>query len=264
MKKNNKLKYIAMTSVSIFSLATVFVATFAWFTVARNVDTNGSGFEVVSYDGLIKSASAHMFKELDSDGNYVFYDSSEDSSKVIDYTVNEKTGQITSSNSATISFGTYDTLMPQDAYAVMFLIEVDSNIANSRSNGIKVTPSTTTTEAENLANKENFKQEDNPMSSIVDFFYGSNASSTMTVTKPDSRQQFLTFTSTTETSYKQTLDGNSYTAFDGDSYFLQIVCEYNISNIESIYTINEDNEILSISEDNTDISYKQDWKITIS
>ena len=257
-----------MTSVSIFSLATVFVATFAWFTVARNVDTNGSGFEVVSYDGLIKSASAHMFKELDSSGNYVFYDSSEDSSKVINYTVNEKTGQITSTNLETMSFGTYDTLMPQDAYAVMFLIEVDSNIASSRSNGVKVTPSTTTTEDKNLSKSSNFKSDgSNPMSSIIDFFYNSTSSISTTVTKPDStsKQQFLTFNSLSDTEYKQTLDGNSYTTFEGDSYYLQIVCEYNISNIENIYSINVDNDALSLSGDGTsDISYKQDWKITIS
>ena len=49
--------------MSLFSLTSLFVVTFAWFTAAKNMDTQGDGFEATAFDGLIKSASAHMFKE---------------------------------------------------------------------------------------------------------------------------------------------------------------------------------------------------------
>ena len=61
--------------MSLFSLTSLFVVTFAWFTAAKNMDTQGDGFEATAYDGLIKSASAHMFKEKGDDGNYVFIES---------------------------------------------------------------------------------------------------------------------------------------------------------------------------------------------
>ena len=265
-KHNSNMRIIAATSMTVFSLAAVFVATSAWFTASRKVDSNGDGFEVVSYDGLIKSVSAHMFKKIDDSGNYIFYasdDTSTTDKEVINYTVNEKTGQITSSVTDKISFGVYDTLMPEDAYAVMFLLEIDTNVAKNRSNGVKITPSTTTEESASLAHSENFRASGNPMSSIVDFFYGSAESSPSgdwSITKISS-QQFLTFGSDSNT-YNKTLDGTSYTSFDSIQY-LQVVCEYNISNIESIYSLNLHNENLSMN-DESNITYTQDWKITIA
>lgn len=270
MKKRNngQLKIIAATSMSIFSLAAVFIATAAWFTVSRKVDSNGDGFEVTAYEGLIKSVSAHMFKSLDKDKNYVFYDTedeSKDGVEVIEYDVNQKTGQITkkTETSSSISFGVYDTLMPQDAYAVLFLIELDTGVAKNK-NSVTIKPSTTTTEEKSLIYTNNFNTSNNPMSSIVDFFYSSNAvskTSACTITPNDSKQKFLTFNSLNDTVYSQTLDGMTYTSFE-DTCYLQIVCEYNITNIDNIYSLNIGNNALSLSEN--DISYIQDWKITIS
>lgn len=55
--KNNKLKIIAATSMTVFSLAVVFVATAAWFCANRIVSNKGDGFKVISYDGLVENIS---------------------------------------------------------------------------------------------------------------------------------------------------------------------------------------------------------------
>lgn len=73
MKKNNKktLKLVAATSLSIFSLMTVFVATYAWFSTNLNTQGSGATINIQNKGGRLKYVHFHQFTSS-ADGNFSF------------------------------------------------------------------------------------------------------------------------------------------------------------------------------------------------
>ena len=59
------LKLLAATSVSIFSLLTVFTSTAAWFDSRRSLDNGGDNFEVQSLQGALKQLTIHELADED-------------------------------------------------------------------------------------------------------------------------------------------------------------------------------------------------------
>ncbi len=261
MKKrnNSELKIIAATSMTIFSLAAVFIATTAWFTVSRKIDANGDAFEVVSYDGLVKKITAHS---LSSSENGIRTYSEE---AILTYAVDSKTGSVTRTGETT-SMGLYDFLKPNRVFSFLYVITFDANVAKNRESDIQVVPSTSTTE-ENSLLKKKITRTDNPMSSILTFSYGksSDKSSGFSMAFDDEieHEEFLT----TAPSYKQTLNGMSISPSSiqsEDEYYGFVYVSYEISNIEYIYAKNLGSEVLNEVGSTNYIAYKQDWKISIS
>lgn len=262
MKKNSnsKLKIIAATSMSIFSLASVFVACFAWFTVARNVDTNGSGFEVTAYDGLVKEITGHSLVSVSDDGTRKYNETPS-----ITYSVDEKTGSITMTGDKE-SLGVYDSLQSTTVFSFLYVITFDANIAKSKSSNISIIPSTSTLEKDSLL-KSDIKSTDNPMSSILTFSYGfSSATSDGYSSVFSSTREHEEFLDISTPSYKQTLTGTKIDPTNitsSDEYYGFVYVSYQISNIEYIYNLNLGSEVLN-SVTTSNITYKQDWKISIS
>lgn len=262
MKKrnNSQLKIIAATSMTIFSLAAVFIATTAWFTVSRKVDANGDAFEVVSYDGLVKTITAHTLASSSDEGTRTY---SQDAA--LTYTVDSKTGSVTR-NGDTTSLGLYDSLQSNRVFSMLYVITFDANVAKNRENPIRVFPSTTTTESLSLLNKK-IENAENPMSSILTFSYGASSDMStgfsMTFDDQTEHEEFLT----TAPSYKQTLSGmciDPSSIQSEDEYYGFVYVSYEISNIEYIYALNLGSEVLDGLGSANCITYKQDWKITIS
>ncbi len=224
------------------------------------MDATGLSIKAKGYDGLVKKITAHEFSSL-SDGVYTF-----SSTPAVTYTIDSSSGAITSSSSETFSFGVYDTLNPQAAYAVMFLFELDATVAKSK--GSVSLNATTTTSLDNSLAKKTLDESNNPMSSIVDFFSSSSTSNkaTYTITAPtNGGQRFLDLTDLNSPSYTQTLNQGTYATFEGDtSVYIQVVCEYNIENIEKIYNLNISNSIFNSMTEEQNISYSQDWTVALS
>lgn len=256
--RKTDLKIIAATSMTIFTLAAVFVATTAWFTAARKVNADGDGFDVVSYDGLVKQITAHKLNSV-SDGTRTY-----DKTAALTYTVDAKTGSVTMTGD-TASLGIYDSLQSETVFSFLYVITFDANVAKTKSSNINVVPSTTTDE-ENSLLKKKIATTDNPMSSIISFSYDKSDSSDYGYSIDFANKDHEEFLDISTSSYKQTLTGMSITPTSitsNDEYYGFVYVSYEISNIEYIYNLNLGSEVLnSISTSN--ITYIQDWKITIS
>lgn len=70
-KKKNKniLKIASATSLSIFSLLSVFIATWAWFAMNQNVGAGGMNIQISRLDGRLKYVYFHSFLESSSGTN---------------------------------------------------------------------------------------------------------------------------------------------------------------------------------------------------
>lgn len=272
-KRNSKLKTIAATSMSIFSLAAVFVSTIAWFTANRKVDSNGDGFIVTSYDGLVKGVTAHKLLSITEEGKYIFNYSSPD----ITYTVSSN-GKISTTDSIT-SIGKYDSMYNDIHFAVLFVITLDASIASNRNESVRIVPSTTTPYTDSLFGDAKLKVSGNPMSSILQFSYSSsydlntvgaiddkgNTYEKMSFSTPTALQNFISPGGTSDT-YKTVLNGYSiakdiFTDTTKD-YYAYVILEYSIENIEYIYNLNLSSDVLTKVQ--STVEYKQDWKISIS
>lgn len=257
-KQNSRFKIIAATSMTIFSLAAVFVATTAWFTASRNVDGKGDGFEVVSYDGLVKSITGH---ELESTlGNTRTYKET----PTLTYSIDSKTGSVIMTGDKT-SLGKYDAVLSQSVFSFLYVITFDAKVAKTKSSNINIIPSTTTSE-ENSLQYQDIKSSDNPMSSIVTFSYGTSETKNDGYSADFSNISHEEFLEVSPFSYKMTLSGTSIESSNitsDDEYYGFVYVSYETSNIEHIYSLNLGSEVLN-SISTTSITYKQDWKISIS
>ena len=74
MKRNGSktLKLVAATSVSLFSLLTVFVACYAWFSSNLEVKNSGATMNVQLFDRRFRRMTLHKFIGEDGNGNYQF------------------------------------------------------------------------------------------------------------------------------------------------------------------------------------------------
>ncbi len=266
-KQRQTYKIIAATSLALFSLSAVFIASAAWFTASRKADSNGDGFEVTAYDGLVKKITAHPFLKTDENKGRIY-----DETASLTYTVDQKTGSVSLDDTTEKSLGIYDSLEQQTTFSLLYVITLDASVAKTRESSIRIVPSTATSEEESLL-KTDLKKKDNPMSSIITFTYDSNQdiSDGYTLSSIDSHEEFLSPNSSSP--YKKALDGLSLSpdAITGNTeneYYCFIYLSYEISNIEYIYSRNLGNSVLdeidTSSLDNGSITYKQDWILSIS
>lgn len=266
MPKNiNKLKIIAATSMTIFSLACVFVATIAWFSANRAVNGNGNGFEIGNEDGIIESVKLHELNKTSGTGgaqkSYSF-----DEKPSVTYTA--KNGGFTKkpSDYTSTSIGTYDSLVDQ-VYAVLYVIQLKEEAVKDRST-VTLQITTSTEEKDNLFHQKDdgtypnlLKKEDNPMSSIVQF-----ASMSSFSPKYNNFGTSLSFESFySGTGYQQTIS-TKLSVTGGTSpnpkTCLEVIVAYDKNNIEKLLDINETNETIWSLDYNT-IGFKQDWRISV-
>ena len=260
MPKNiNKLKIIAATSMTIFSLACVFVATIAWFSANRAVNGKGNGFEIGNEGGIIESVKLHKLN-TNATGGYSF-----DENPSVTYTA--KSGGFTKDPSdTTTSIGTYDSLVDQ-VYAVLYVIQLKEEAVKDRSS-VTLQITTSTEEKDNLFHKDSnekydklLQKNDNPMSSIVQFYFTSVMKSPIQYSFVGTTEHsFKSFYS--GTNYQQTISTELSVAGTSPMTCLEVIVAYNIDNIEKLLEINETNEEIWSLDYNNTIGFKQDWRIS--
>lgn len=253
--------------LSIFTLSITFsltiFTTFSWFVVSHSSTASNIAIEVAN-NGLVKNVTIHSFNESSLNTRTYGKDA------VVTYTVDKSTGLITTTDEVA-SLGKYDSLTSQTIFSCLYVITFDTEVLKERTSSISIVPSTTTSEDNSLLNTK-IQTSDNPMSSIITFSYPSN------VTKDSSgnyqidfssitSEQFLTVSSSSETTYVQTLNGisidpSSITSTE-ENYYVYMTVSYLINNIEYIYSLNLGSTVLDNIGDDTSITYKQDWKIKI-
>lgn len=222
--KNNKLKIIASTSMTIFSLATIFVATAAWFSATRNVGSKGDGFKVISYDGLVENISLYKQTEYSSStgGNNSTYTYGQ---KIVNIDVDDS-GKLnyTKPNNNDKMMDAYDGFSYQTPISVLVLVKINTAVAKSHSDGIQITPISTQTDSELKSNAEKLKATGNSLSNILQFSYiniANKTDSNISFSTPEfildgnnrKLESFMTTSSGdngTVADYKSILSGNRY------------------------------------------------------
>lgn len=260
MPKNiNKLKIIAATSMTIFSLACVFVATIAWFSANRAVNGNGNGFEIGNEGGIIESVKLHKLN-TNATGGYSF-----DENPSVTYTA--KSGGFTKypSDYTSTSIGTYDSLVDQ-VYAVLYVIQLKEAVKDRSSVTLQIT--TFTEEKDNLFHTNDgtyanlLNKEGNPMSSIVQFYSTSVMKSSIQYSFVGTTEpSFTSFYS--GTNYQQAISAELSVAGTSPMTCLEVIVAYNKDNIEKLLEINETNENIWSLDYNNTIGFKQDWRISV-
>lgn len=290
--KNNKLKIISATSMTVFSLAVVFVATAAWFSVNRNVGSKGDGFEVVSYDGLVENIS--LYKQT------AYSSSTTDGNSTYTYTYGNKIVNIAVDHSGKLTYkkphgeekmmDAYDGFFYQTPISVLVLVKINTSVAKSHSDGIQITPISTKTTDELESNAETLKISDNSLSNILQFSYinisdkyiniSDKTDPNISVSTSDfivdgnnrKLESFMTTSSGdngTVADYKSILSGNryeydSYKEQSGDFFYIGCIFEYNTTNIEYIYSINIANDAINLDSIGSSLTYIQDFYFRIA
>ncbi len=280
MKKRNngQLKIIAATSMSIFSLAAVFIATAAWFTVSRKVDSNGDGFEVTAYDGLIENISLYKQSSYSSSDNTYTY--SYEKNSIVDIKVKEN-GSLDYTKPTDAMMDPYDGYFYQTPISVLVLVKINTEVAKKHTGGIKITPLSKKSEKE-LKNSTTLKETDNSLSNILQFSYVDVSTSTSSISYSKNSfiqenndrfiESFMNVTSGSSgsiASYQSSLNGytyeyDSYKDKTEDSFYIGCVFEYNTTNIEYIYSINIANEAINDISIGQSLTYIQDFYFRIA
>jgi hypothetical protein len=143
MKINiSKLKIIAATSITIFTLASLFVATSAWFTAKRTVEANGDGFIASQEESPIDTLEIHP--EVSSDTHFSYQETATST-----YDVDKKTWSGDTSKDK-FQLGTYSSMSP--VHSTLLLIKLKDDISTDET--LSLTISTTTSYSDSLVGKD--------------------------------------------------------------------------------------------------------------
>lgn len=210
--------------MTIFSLATIFVATAAWFSATRNVGSKGDGFKVISYDGLVENISLYKQTKYSSStaGGSSTYTYGQ---KIVNIDVDDS-GKLnyTKPNNNEKMMDAYDGFSYQTPISVLVLVKINTAVAKSHSDGIQITPISTQTDSELKSNAEKLKATGNSLSNILQFSYINIANitdSNISFSTPEfildgnnrKLESFMTTSSGdngTVADYKSILSGNRY------------------------------------------------------
>ena len=147
-KKTNKntLKIIAATSMAIFTLASVFTASFAWFLSNKieQLDSDGDNFKVAVADGRLSKIYFHRFnnRTLDGNGHLASYSFEKNYCGSITYDWSSDTGTYVpvSQGDTTIELGTYETFDPYHPLLLVFELSSEYTLEE---NGFNIRANTT-------------------------------------------------------------------------------------------------------------------------
>ena len=269
------LKIAAATSMSIFGLLAVFVATYAWF--STNLSTNNSGMQltVSTMQENFKQMTLHKFIETD-DGTIKFY---KDYSGKFEYDFDTNTTTF-SGTSSDAFMGQFSLMDPRHPF--LALIEYDTVFtADSSANKVYIHGDTDHYFIGAMDDQGNFYEElsasGNPLSSVVRFAGSSYTSlttgtavvedetvQTYNFSEPVSWQHFvnigvtpdaLTFDNETGWDPEKTF----FEATSGQIKYIAIIFDYYDEALEYIYNIYLGNEFL----ERDSIPFTCDWKMVV-
>lgn len=241
-KRKNTLKIIASTSVTLFSLFTLFVSSFAWFLAKRNADADGSGFITSTEPSKIEKVE--IFKEV-SKTNYI-YNTTADATYENDAWDTE----------SPLNFGVYSTIdQIHTSLIVITLREAEAfeiNILNPTeyaSSLVCINNNTPTLKLEASGN---------PLSSVirisnVEYLESHDYSNNL----PTEKYSFVNQENNVfpESQYKNSIDFSS----EDETTKIALIVEYYPEAMQYIYSINLGNKALN----NATLSFKCDWSINL-
>lgn len=264
--RSKKLKLIAATSLSIFSLFVCFVSSFAWFSANRKADTDGNGF--VTSAGVSKIKRIDIYPEVsDSETGVSEQDYLYSSSSYCSYT--KETGWVSSSSStlsSPIQLGVYS--MEDQTHSVLVLFTLQETLTSYELD-IKTTTSfddSCVKAAENTAANQ-INETSNPLSSFIDFNYVNlstaltASSSTYDLSTQIDSDKALSFVnrSDPQNGYETT---KTISTTSEDTNYIALIVEYNTTIVNYIfYTLNFENPILDDSTKK--IPFTCDWSIDL-
>ena len=273
MKKGNRhLKIIAATSMSIFSLAAVFVASFAWFTVARNVDADGTGFVATQMDSIVEKVEFHKMSET----NAYKYDVASALTYTIDKSQSSGYRITTGTASDEIAIGTYDSLSIKQSLLVLYTLKDDISTDNLK---FKLSANTNITDKTFddtiLGANMKINQTDNSLSDVVQFYsFSYTTDESLPIDSEDSslydyssdkediEDSDLTFVSVSSDN-TATLANTSLSLVDNSEArnikYIAIIMTYNEDAMSMIYSKYIGSEVLSSDK----ISFTTDFKLVI-
>lgn len=254
MKKNNSLKIIASTSVTLFSLLAFCVSAFAWFTANRNADADGDGF--VTANEPSKIAKVEIFSESTGTGT---------STSPIPYKYNTEASATFENgkwdNTSLLNLGTYSNFDKIHTSLIVITLSEAETFTYSLKTDTEYTNSLVSY-SNNKPTKE-LEENGNPLSSVIRFsnvtYVNSNDYTSLNLTDSTSKTSFVNEAtdgrSFPQDSYTQAIEVTSTTSTNK----IAIIVEYFPEALQFIYSINLGNDALN----NNTLSFDCDWSIEV-
>ena len=287
-RKNNKtLKIVAATSMTMFSLATVFSACIAWFAANKQNDTDGAQISVETPSGLFYKLSIHNAITV-SDDEYRFDTNPWGTIQIENWRTKRL---ITNFSSDSCFMGSYDYL--EKMHPVLFLFQFgDDSVASYTATStnpisIKATTETDYYIGDNAEGRTIYPIDEidvsqghfNPLSSVVQ--YSSKAFASKSALDAITAEDSVTLSEVTYDTYDFAVDEltglGSFVEFDHqDSYasfeqepvlysttsatvkYVAVVFDYYELAMETIYSAFMGNEILTDT-----LNFTCDWTLVI-
>lgn len=130
MKSGSKktFKLVAATSMSLFSLLTVFSACIAWFSMNKDVDGSGMDLQIVVNDGRLRKVYFHNYDDSDSEDNVLSF--SKTPFATYQYNWATKTASLVGTiDSNKWEMGTYQTI--DKDHPMLMIFEFDTDYTSS-------------------------------------------------------------------------------------------------------------------------------------
>ncbi len=225
--------------MSIFSLAAVFIATAAWFTATRKVDSNGDGFIASALNGVIESIEFHTM----TSSEYVY-----DEEAIVSFDVDSSGITYTKGNASTsVEIGTYSTYGTKKSLMVLFRLRQDASDYNFT---LKANTSITDFAKTLLGSDGTITAEDNSISNVIQFYPRVFSSSSDVVydfyaSKTDIESNSSRFV--TVTGMTATLENTSISLIENTSKVdsIAVILSYSKDSIEMMYTKYIGNAVLN-------------------
>lgn len=290
--KNNKLRIVAATSVTIFSLAVAFTGVYAWFSINKAVNGNGESDNVKNITGKLKSITFHRLESKvtnPSTGLATSFSFYKNASGTINYNWSNYTGTYvaTTSGDTRIQLQNYTPI--DQEHPVLLLFEFNSNYDTSKDN-IEITATSRTgdflgaRDAEhdnapvyNLATDVYKRIDGDPyygLSSIAYFYKKAMSQSYYTDTFDNGTVYTLTKSELTTATRFTTVDNDAETSSfqrqitidketSGSVKYIALVIDYYIDAIEFIYSTYLGDSTLESAAYDYSLNFICDWTMEV-
>ncbi len=283
-KRPLNLKIIAMTSMTLFSLFAVFMATAAWFNVIRQVGSSGNGFVTAKMSPVVskveifeKYTSTTTTQDTEKKNPYIYNINPSlvyqfENGKPVSYVYNENNELVQGTKN--VSIGRYSIF--DETHSLFFLFTIDQT-RTSELPGASLKVSTSTTDQDSLfkttadestiALQHPLKEKDNALSAIVSFssFLIPTEEPTDKILSKDTEKQTVDKTKIEDTHKNQSLIDNTTYNYSSSISLTQtgltgyqqigVILEYNENAIERLYSLNIGNTVLDNITENGQISF---------
>lgn len=270
--RKSTLKLVAATSLTIFTLFCFFVASIAWFSISRKVSNGADGFQVTPISSALKHIYVYEQNRDSSTEIYLFNGQSSGRYDIEDNKVSYTNTSGDTTKETTVGIGTYSMLEKKNALLLLFEFSEESVKENDISFTVKVN-----SDDSFFSSDSKYQLTDNnPLTSILRLykieedtwtFYGHDNQSAAdgsysfkALTDNDFQSFSSVHYSSKDNNYNLIRDKETIEVLqkgNGTKKYLAMILDYNLENIEFLYSANIGNEKL-------DSSVHFGWDITFA